>query len=248
LTDTARVIEAVSSTRPDFVVNLAAGTDVDECERSPRRAYMDNTKIVENLAVALTRVGGDRFLVQISTDQVYDGAGPHAEDDVTLTNYYGFSKYAGELAAACVPSMVFRTNFFGRSMSPMRSSLSDWLVQSLKEGKPISVFDDVLFSPLSIAHLAKLINTALDRPTPGVFNLGSREGMSKADFCYALANVLGLSVAAVTRTQSHTLKRPAYRPKDMRMNCGRFERQFDMQLPTLQSEIESVRNDYDANS
>src|SRR5256885_13003403 len=79
---------------PDVVVNLAGLTDVDECERKPQLAYLTNVRIVENLGQWIRDGGNKSYLVQVSTDQVYDGPGPHKEHDVTLGNYYGFSKYA----------------------------------------------------------------------------------------------------------------------------------------------------------
>jgi dTDP-4-dehydrorhamnose reductase len=244
LTEPAAARALLKSAAPDTVVNLAAATNVDRCELHPHEAYLLNTRIVENLAGALE--AGDRgaHLVQISTDQLYDGMGPHAEPGVTLTNYYAFSKYAGELAAAGVYSTILRTNFFGRSQHAVRRSFSDWLVESLQRGEPIQVFDDVLFSPLSLPRLADFICTAIERRVRGVFNLGSRNGLSKAEFCYSLARILGLSTAKMTRASASAAPLKAYRPKDMRMNCTRFEEAFGVQVPTLAQEIESMRRCY----
>ena len=112
LIDVGQVNAALDQVAPEVVINLAALTDVDECERSPKLAYLSNVLIVENLVKWIQNNGNTCHLVQLSTDQVYDGLGPHMESDITLTNYYGFSKYAGELAAATVPSTILRTNFF----------------------------------------------------------------------------------------------------------------------------------------
>src|SRR5262249_39616332 len=134
LTDAREVSAALDPVSPEVIVNLAALTDVDECERAPDAAYRANTRIVMNLVRWIDgQPGQPCHLVQVSTDQVYDGAGPHREDDVSLTNYYAFSKYSGELAAALVESTVLRTNFFGRSGRAGRSSISDWLYSSLTD-------------------------------------------------------------------------------------------------------------------
>ena len=151
LTDAAQVSAVLGQVAPDGIVNLAAKTSVDECERRPQLAYLTKVRIVENLAKWMRESGGSCHMIQISTDQVYDGAGPHEEGDITLTNYYGFSKYAGELAVATVSSTVLRTNFFGLSHCEKRQSLTDWIFRSLSrtDGESIQVFDDVIFSPLS---------------------------------------------------------------------------------------------------
>jgi dTDP-4-dehydrorhamnose reductase len=244
LTDSKIAARLVAHSNPTCVINLAALTDVDRCEAHPREAYLQNTRIVENLATAIAGRQPAPHLVQISTDQVYDGPGPHREDDVTLSNYYCFSKYAGELAAASVPSTILRTNFFGRSRVAGRASFSDWIVGALERADAVRVFDDVWFNPLSMERLSELICLVLERRIAGVFNVGSRAGMTKADFCYRMAEALNLSTATVTRTNSANAGLRAYRPKDMRTDCARFEQEFGVTLPSLLQEIESMKGYY----
>ena len=244
LTNQGAVATAFDAAKPDVIVNLAATTNVDECERHPQLAYLATVLAVENVSRWIRGAGNRAHLVQISTDQLYDGEGPHREDDVTLANYYAFSKYAGELAAANVPSTILRTNFFGPSERIGRTSLSDWLVKSFRDEASITVFDDVLFSPLGIATLSRVIADVIDKRPAGVFNAGSRSGMSKADFAFALADALGLSVNAVRRGQSAEVKLTAYRPKDMRMDSSRFEATIGAPMPMLLDEIRSMKNHY----
>ncbi|MFK5108567.1 hypothetical protein ACI394_28930, partial [Klebsiella pneumoniae] len=85
----------------------------------------------------------------------------HAERDVTITNYYAFSKYAGELAAAAVDGVNLRTNFYGPSHCEGRASFSDWLIRSFRQSSPITVFEDVYFSPLSITRLCSAIGAVV---------------------------------------------------------------------------------------
>lgn len=244
LTDPVQARAALDEAAPEVILNLAALTSVDECERSPQLAYLANVRIVENLAKWIKLNGNACYLVQLSTDQVYDGLGPHKESDIVLSNYYAFSKYAGELAAATVPSTVVRTNFFGPSQCTGRASLSDWLMQSLTHGNPITVFDDVRFSPLSLPRLVKLLELVAVRREPGIFNLGSKGGMSKADFAFAFANELGLATDHMSRGVSEQVKLAAYRPKDMRMDSSSFEDVFGVELPTLKEEIQSMKSAY----
>jgi dTDP-4-dehydrorhamnose reductase len=241
LTDADVTYSALDAAKPDVIVNLAAMTNVDECERQPQQAYLANVRVVENVARWIRGSGREAHLIQISTDQLYDGKGPHREEDVTPANYYAFSKYAGELATAGVKSTVVRTNFFGPSERAGRTSLSDWLVNSLEWQSPITVFDDVYFSPLSIATLSRLIGDIVDRKLTGTYNVGSRSGLSKADFAFALADVLGFATGAMRRGMSSEVSLAAYRPKDMRMDPSRFESAMGARMPTLIVEIRSMK-------
>jgi dTDP-4-dehydrorhamnose reductase len=243
-TDFDRVSLALDKGRPDVIVNLAAQTNIDECEKCPQNAYLANVKIVENLVRWIENNGNPSHLVQISTDQFYDSLGPHKEDDISLKNYYGFSKYAGELVAEKVNSTILRTNFFGHIRGPGKMSFSDWLIDSLVNEKMITVFDDVYFSPLSLQRLVELLEQVILKRQQGVFNLGSRDGMSKADFAFKLAEVLGLPTGKMSRGGVGTAKLTANRAKDMRMDSSSFEKVFRVELPTLKQEIESLKGAY----
>lgn len=230
---------------PEVIINLVGLTDVDLCEAKPNSAYMANVRTVENITGWIKKTKAPCHLVQISTDQVYDGTGPHLEEQVALTNYYAFSKYAGELAASATSRTILRTNFFGRSRCEKRKSLTDWLFGALSNGDSIQVFDDVLFSPLSMATLSEMIDLVLRKKLMGVFNLGSHNGMSKANFAFAFAEELGLPTRNMTRTKTDkvTFLR-TYRPKDMRMDCTRFEEGFQMQLQNLVDEVKLAAKEY----
>ncbi len=237
--DTAAMLETVA---PDCVVNLVAATNVDECERSPHAAYLLNIRTVENLVAGLAG-RKSAFLIQVSTDHVYDALGDSDEKDVRLSNIYALSKYAGELAALRMPAAVLRTNFFGPSRHPTRKSFSDWLLDNLRNGEGFTAFTDVAVTPVLMNTLSAAIDRVLRQPVAGVFNLGSHLGMSKADFAAALAQTFDLSSAAMRRGSTTDVELAAYRPKDMRMNSSKFERTFGMKLPCLSDEIKQLRID-----
>jgi len=248
LTDAAATAALLDAVRPDVVVNLAALTDVDRCEIDPQQAYRLNVRSVENLAQQLRLQGPASHLVQVSTDQVYDGTAPQREDQVCIRNVYALSKLAGELAAAHLGPgrhTVLRTNFYGRSLRAGRSSFTDWLHAALSQQQPVTVFEDVLFSPLAIDTLADCMAQVVARRPAGVFNLGARGGLSKADFAHAFAAAAGLPVASMRRGRVADLAHlKARRPHDMRMDSHHVEAVLGLQLPDLDSEIQRIGSSY----
>jgi dTDP-4-dehydrorhamnose reductase len=248
LTEAAQTAAMLGRARPEVIINLAALANVDACQTDINHAYRMNVLTVENLCREIDRQASPAHLVQISSDMVYDGTGPHSEDQISPCNVYALSKIAGELAASRVASTVLRTNFFGRSRCPGRSSLSDWLYQSLRTQSPIQVFDDVLFAPLSLPTLCGLLQQiAVKRPI-GVFNLGARDGMSKADFAYAFAAALEMPSQTLQRAGVGAMgSLKARRPTDMRMDCRRIEAVMQLRLPSLLDEINLTRNEYHEN-
>lgn len=239
---TTRALEQV---HPEIIINLVALTDVDRCETHPQEAYLLNVKPVENLCGWIRTTSENCHLIYISSDQLYDGLGPHSEEKVTIRNHYAMSKLAGEFAAGMVSSTTLRTNFVGHSVREGRASLTDWLYGALQRGDSINVFDDVMFSPLAIDTLCYCIERCIVERPRGVFNLGSRDGMSKADFAFAFADAIGLSATKLIRKSSSAATAlSARRPTDMRMQCERFEDRMRIKLPLLLDEIQVLANDY----
>ena len=245
VTDASQAHTLLESSRPAAIINLAGHTNVDACERQPNQAYRLNVRIVENLVRWMNVQDSPPVFIHISTDQLYDGEGPHLEDDVTVSNTYALTKYAGELAALQVPSTVLRTNFFGLSRCATRTSFTDWLLAGLRDGRTLKVFDDLCFSPLSMTTLCGAISSVLRSPVQGVFNLGAKDGMSKADFAFAFAEALDLPTSGMERTTTNQVDfLKTYRPKDMRMDSQAFESAFDLHLPLLAQELQLTCEEY----
>ena len=244
LCDFDQTYDMISKIQPDFVVHLAALTDVVKCQKDHNQAYLANVKTVENLVNSIEKSKLNCHLFYISTDQVYGGSGPHAESDVSLLNCYAFSKYTGELLAGKIESTILRTNFVGKSLSIDRKSLTDWLIESSLSNKEIIVFDDISFSPLSLSSLVKNLESIMSKRVSGTFNLGCSGGASKAEFAFAFASALGLKTDCFKMGTSNSINLGVIRPNDMRLNSTRFEDVFGIILPTFSEVIDSLRLEY----
>jgi dTDP-4-dehydrorhamnose reductase len=245
LSDMATTFRFLDQINPSIIINLVSLTSVERCEEQVGLAYLTNTKTVENLVRWIEQKGLGTHLIQISTDHVYDGDGPHQEDEINITNNYALTKYSAELVASRLPSTILRTNFVGLSKVQYRESLTDWVYNSIKNNHEIEVLTDVLFSPLSISKLLEVIEFAIRQKPMGTFNVGSRNGMSKADFDFMFAECLNLPTGKIQRLSiSEVQFLRAYRPRDMRMDSSKIENLLGYQLPMLTEIIREVASDY----
>lgn len=230
--------------RPLAVVNLIADSNVDSCEDDPKRAFSANVQPVDALLHAVNVTQSSAHLIQISTDQLYDGQGPHKEFPVHPGNVYALTKYAADLRALNGGATVLRTNFFGRSQAPARTSFSDWVVQSLLDCKDITVFNDVFFSALHMVTLSTVVEQVLGKRIEGIFNVGCRDGMSKAEFAFKLAEELELDVSHMKTGSIKTAKLRTTRPADMRLDVTAAEKAFEIQLPCMREQILMAAAEY----
>ena len=82
---------------PEYCINCAAYTAVDQAEKTPERAYAVNAGGVENLIKACLEQ--QTTLIHISTDYVFDGkkeSGYFPADTPNPINVYGKTKLLGE--------------------------------------------------------------------------------------------------------------------------------------------------------
>ena len=245
LASQAEASEMLDKVQPSAIINLVSLTNVDLCEQQVNLAYLANTRCVENIVYWMASKNSLCHLIQVSTDHIYDGHGLQTEDNAIITNNYALTKYAGELSALTVPSTILRTNFLGRSCVSYRESFSDWLYQSLSRNQKIQVLNDVFFSPLSINILIEMIKLVLEKRPIGIYNLGSKNGMSKADLCFSFAECCGFSadlMESIKSAGASFIK--TYRPRNMMMDSTKFEKTLGVELPNLMDVINYIAQEY----
>ena len=240
------VFEFLKEVQPDIIINLVALTNVDYCENNPDEAYNINVKVVINITDYIIQSTREIYLLQISTDQVYDNNFyHHIEEDVTIKNVYSFSKIMAEEVAKKVPSSIIRTNFFGKSHSKNKKSLTDWVYNKLQNNQTLKAFDNVYFNPLSIGTLCSIIINLIDNKYTGIYNLGSWGGFTKAEFIIYFAKSLNLSIDNIVQTPvEKVLLDGAYRPKNMLMDCKKLENKLNYKLPNIIDEIQLCAQEY----
>ena len=116
-------------------------------------------------------------------------------------NQYAVSKLSAEqwVLDACTDALVVRTNFFGWGHANRRS-FSDWLLDSMRAGKSLSLFDDVFFTPILADRVAAECHALIELGQRGVFNICGDERISKYEFAIRLAGAFGLSTDQFQRS------------------------------------------------
>ncbi len=221
VTDRGAVAEAVGGLRPDVVVNCAAWTDVDGCERDPERARSVNTEAVGFLAEACDAV--DAHIIQVSTDYVFNGEAdtPYSEGHPTdPVNAYGTSKLAGEEASlAWDGATVVRSTWLQPADSP---GMVERVVDSLVAGTPIEVMDDRRACPTFVADLAPMVIRLAEERVAGVIHVTNAGVTTWYGFAREVALAFGLDpnseilvpISEDDRGSSLSARRPSYSALD----------------------------------
>lgn len=227
------VRQVMEKTKPDCVINCAAMTNVDECERNPALARSVNVDGVENLARICKSV--DSRLVHVSTDSIFDGkTGGYTEETEPIPiNTYASTKVEGEkLVLSLAKSFVIvRTNFYG--LNPNGKHFLNWILSSLKEGREMIGFEDTTFNPLWVSDLAGLLVELADSSYEGILNCASDEQFTKYEFIRRVTSELGYSSSMVKKGLSNQIVLTAARPKITTLSNKRMHELLKTKIHTL---------------
>ena len=237
----------VLKSKPDLIVNCLAITNIDFCEKNPKLSFKVNVQIVENIFKIKKKNALKFKFIQISTDQLYDlniNNKTSSEHKVKINNIYSKHKFLAEKIAKKNNSLIFRTNFFGNSVND-KKTFSYFVFKNFKKQKNFDLVSDVYFSPLSLDSLTlilyKIITYKKYKNTWGLYNLGSKFGLSKFEFAKRLSMKLGIY------NNNYNIKNindivDTRRSKNMKMNLKNFLKTFKIKLPTLSEEINKFEN------
>ena len=140
--DEQAVMNFVTDHEIDIIVNCAAYTAVDKAEDDRELCDKLNHFAPGYLAKAIQSRGG--YLVQVSTDYVFDGTAhiPYKEEDTTCPNsVYGSTKLAGEQEAMkhCSNTMMIRTAWL---YSTFGNNFVKTMIRLGKEKETLGVISD----------------------------------------------------------------------------------------------------------
>ncbi len=246
LTQFDSVSTAVETRAPDFVINAAAYTAVDNAENEIEAAMAVNRDGARTLASACQEHNVP--VIHLSTDYVFDGSksGPYTETDPTSPlGVYGQSKLEGECAvsAATASHIILRTAWV---YSPFGQNFVKTMLRVAETRDELNVVDDQMGSPTYAPHIADGIlqivekldrNEAADEPW-GLFNMA---GGGQTTWCGLAKEIFNQSrqrsgpTAVVHPITTDEYPTTAKRPANSRLDCRKLKNTFGIELPDWQT-------------
>lgn len=194
--------------RPEIVIHAAAWTDVDGCARDPDLAMRRNGDAVRVVAEATeTR---DIDLIQISTNEVFDGRPPsdppgrgyRPTDAPAPINAYGRSKLAGERYAEAAYTgsdrglWVVRTAWlFGPPGDDFPSRILAAAERATASGEHLRLVADEFGSPTYTHDVSEaIIDIIAEDASPGIHHVVNAGAASRMDFAEEVLRQVGVHV------------------------------------------------------
>lgn len=224
----------------DVVINCVGAVGHEKVDLDPTGSAFANIEIPGLLARA-TRSLGLR-LVHFSSDAVYSGApeeAPFTEASAPAPfSLYGEQKVQGELQIMdqSKEPLIFRVNFFGWSPGGSRGILDHFVTGAVGADTPIG-YTDYFASSLYVGELAKVVSTAIYSRVSGLYNLGSRDSLSKFTFGQEVFKALGQDPGAIIKGNPSVWGSLGITGRDLTMSSMLVESALGIKLPSQEEGI-----------
>lgn len=239
ITNPEAIEEFVSNNAIDIIVNCAAFTAVDKAESSQELCHLLNAKAPEYLAAAVAKRGG--YLVQVSTDYVFDGTNhtPYTEDEATCPNsVYGSTKLEGEklAMAACANTMIIRTAWL---YSTFGNNFVKTMIRLGQEKPELGVIFDQIGTPTYAGDLAAAIMAAINHGiVPGIYHFSNEGVISWYDFTKAIHRIAGITSCHVKPLHTAEYPTPAARPHYSVLDKTKIKQTYGIEIPYWEESLE----------
>lgn len=185
----------------DSVVFCSGISGEDRCQQDPKRSYRVNVEATKRLIDFFT--GSGAFVVFLSSNLVFDGesAFPPADSITSPRGLYGILK--SEVEQHLSTNENAATLRLTKVISPQSPLVLDWNDKAIS-GRRIEAYSDVMVSPISLEQVSDAVELLLDRRESGVYQLGSDEEMSYAEFAKQFYSTRPEVLGLIYSLEKHT--------------------------------------------
>lgn len=217
LRDYSSISQSILDFSPDAIINLAAITDMEECERDQTNAWLTNALGAENVALMASRL--DVPHIYISTAGIFGGE-KEFFNDFDLPNplsIYAKSKYAGEMFIKqhLEKYYVVRAGWMMGGGPRKDKKFINKIYKQLVAGKTeLAVVDDKLGTPTYTVDFAKGLLKLLESDLYGVYNQVCPGSCSRYDVAVRFIQLMGIEKSiTVRRVQSDFFYKEYFAPR-----------------------------------
>jgi len=237
---TTEIDSILDSIQPDWFINCAALANLEKCEEDPIQAKMLTTDLPGELAAACAK-RSIRFL-HLSTDSIFDGTKEGfytEEDEPNPPGIYSQTKLDGEkvVQQANPQAIIARVNFYGWSLGAKRS-LGEFFVNNLSVGKNVNGFTDVIFCPMWVNHLSRLLVKMLEKDLHGLYHAVGAQPMNKYQFGLEVARKFGLRESLIAPQSVESSGLTAKRSHNLWLSIHKLSTDLGGEIPAFSTGLD----------
>lgn len=241
ITDEKKLKVTLKEIQPNFIINTAAMTQVDDCENKKEACDLLNITVVKWLSEISEDLNA--HLIHISTDFIFDGKkGNYKETDIANPlSYYGLSKLKSEeiLTQSNIDYTILRTILvYGKVFDMSRSNIVLWVKEMLEKGKEITIVNDQYRTPTYVEDLALACKISMDKKATGIYHISSSELLSVFEIAQQIAEVFNLDKKMIKPISTSTLNQIAPRPTKTGFNLSKTNKELNFYPKSFKEDLQ----------
>jgi dTDP-4-dehydrorhamnose reductase len=226
----------IAQIKPDVIVNCAAFSNVDACEKQISEAFAVNADGARNVALAGKQTGAK--VIHISTDYVFDGMknAPYLETDKpNPISVYGKSKLEGELAVQEIKGncAIIRTAWL---FGPYRNNFVTTMLELGRRNRSVSVVTDQHGSPTYTTDLSDAIQAVIQKDLQGIYHVTNSGTCSRYEWAQKIFELTGNQVS-ILPLKTSDYKRAARVPRNSSLDCTKYTTTTGQKMRTWQEAL-----------
>lgn len=215
ITEKEELDKKLEQIQPDYIINTAAMTQVDDCETNKQACDILNVDVVKWMTRFASKL--KTHIIHLSTDFIFDGKkGYYKETDKpNPLSYYGLSKLKSEqvLKDSKINFTILRTILvYGKVFDMSRSNIVLWVREMLEKNKEITIVDDQYRMPTYVEDLAIACKIAMDKKALGIYHISSNTLLSVYEIAQQIAETFDLNKNLIKPISTSILNQTAPRP------------------------------------
>ncbi len=213
ITDLEEVLNFCKVNRPQVIINCAGIASEQECSNNIELAYKVNALGARNVAIAAQKINAK--IVQISTDDVFDGSNDSPITEFEKTNpisVYGKSKLCGEnfIKEFAPKHFIIRSSWvYGKG-----NNFVTYILDKANKGESLNIAKDQKGTPTSAKELARFILHIINTNEYGTYHFTCDGRCSRVDFTKEILKLAKLENTVINKVakvdSEYSMNHPSY--------------------------------------
>lgn len=237
--DFEKVSGIIEKEKPDVVINtIKSSLSTDQSEIQKDKTWNANVLVPQNLAKLQSKYGF--YFIHISSDWVFEGKeGEIYTENSPLNpqNYYSQTKVDAEekIKEFATDYLILRpTGIFG--IDSRNANFFMRLKSAMEQNNEITVPSDQYSQPIYAGELARIIQTAIEKKSKGIYNAVGKDYVSRYELAILICDVFGWNKSLIKKGQSTA--RSIKIPMNLKVDISKLEKEVTYVKPLKQQIIE----------
>jgi len=218
--------------KPNVIINTAALTNVDYCEKKKENCQNVNVKSIFHFMNYVQK--NNTHFIQISTDFVFDGVHGNYSENAPCSplNFYGRSKLESEkIIINNFPKYTILRTSLLYGQHHHKANFLTRIKQSFSNNQSLFIVGDQFRTPTFINDLSIVIMNVIKHRKTGLYHISSGEMFSIFDIVCSFAERYGFNKRLIKKICSSSLDQIALRPMNTSLDISKSVKELNY-VPT----------------